>query len=160
MAASRKTLPYVILTGLLSATMDLCGACLNYMIAHGKFPYGILKYIASGVFGKSAMEGGIGSNLWGLFFHYLIAMSLTAFYFFIYPRIKFLQKNVLLSAVIYGLFAWVVTNMIIVPLSAIHGPVIPADWLAAAKAALILVICIGLPDAYFAKKFYTGRGNI
>lgn len=44
--------------------------------------------------------------------------------------------------------------MIIVPLSAIHGPVIPADYLVAAKAAIVLIICIGLPIAWLAKKFY------
>jgi hypothetical protein len=153
-AASKNFLLPAFFTGLLAGTMDLCGAVINYMISHGNFPYKILEYIASGAFGKSAMNGSLGSNLWGLFFHYFIAISFTIFYFLIYPGIKFLQKNILISAIIYGLFVWAVTNMIVLPLSAIHSPVIPTNFVAAARAAFVLMVCIGLPDAYFAKKFY------
>jgi uncharacterized membrane protein YagU involved in acid resistance len=154
MATSKNFLSYAFYTGLLAGTLDLAGAIVNYRISKGSFPYRILEYIASGAFGKEAMNGSIGSNLWGAFFHYFIAISFAFFYFLIYPRAKFLQKSILLSAVIYGLFVWAVTNMIVLPLSALQAPVVPTDLIAAAKAAFILMVCIGLPVAYFAKKFY------
>ena len=69
-------------TGLLAGTMDLTGAVVSYMIVNGNFPYKILEYIASAAFGKKAMDGTWGHNLWGLFFHYFIAISFTIFYFF------------------------------------------------------------------------------
>jgi hypothetical protein len=143
-----------LIAGLLAGTLDLCGAVVNVMLSAGHFPSKILQYIASGAFGKTAFDGSVSSNLWGLFFHYFIAIGLSFFYFIIYPRVKLLQQSVILSAILYGLFAWAVTNMIIVPLSAIHGPVIPTDYWVAAKAAIVLVICIGFPIAWLAKKFY------
>ena len=99
------------------------------------------------------MNGSLGSNLWGLFFHYLIAVSFTLFYFIIYPGLRFLQQSVILSAIIYGLFVWAVTNMIVLPLSAIQADVLPVNP-QIARAAFILIICIGLPVAYFARRFY------
>ena len=141
-------------TGLLAGTMDLIGAVVSYAIINGHFPYKILEYIASAAFGKKAMNGTLGSNLWGLFFHYLIAISFTLFYFLIYPYLKFLQKNIIVSAVVYGLFVWMVTNMIVLPMSALQSPVIPTNFLAAARAAFVLIICIGLPVAYFTKRYY------
>ncbi|MEJ7589616.1 MAG: hypothetical protein WKI04_18850 [Ferruginibacter sp.] len=154
MPASKNFLRYAFKTGILAGTLDLAGAIVNHMITFGQFPYKILEYIASGAFGKVAMNGSLGYNLWGLFFHYLIAVSFTILYFFIYPGIKLLQKNVLLSAVLYGLFVWAVTNMILLPLSALQTPFIPINFIAASKNAFILIICIGLPVAYFTKKFY------
>jgi hypothetical protein len=154
MGVSRKFLAYAFYTGLLAGTLDLGGAIVNFMISYGRFPKKILEYIASGAFGKKAMNGSISSNLWGAFFHYIIAISFAVFYFLIYPKVKFLHKSILLSAVIYGLFVWAVTNMIVLPLSALQSPVIPADFIVAAKAAFILMVCIGLPVAWFAKKFY------
>lgn len=143
-----------LFAGLIAGTLDLFGAVVNVLVSAGRFPYKILQYIASGVFGKAAYGGSLSANLWGLFFHYCIAVSLSFFYFIIYPRVKLLQYNIFLSASLYGLFAWAITNMVIVPLSAIHGPVLPADYWVAAKAAFVLVICIGLPIAYLAKRFY------
>ena len=148
----------VLLTGLIAGALDLIGACVAFMIDNnGKFPNKILEFIARGVFGKDAMAGGTTMKLWGLFFHFFIGMSFTLFYFFIYPKIKFLHKNVLLSAFIYGVFVWAVMNLIVVPNSAIQKPIIPFNYEAAAKAALVLIICIGLPVAYFTKKYYDGK---
>ena len=154
MADSKNFLQAAVVTGLLAGTLDLLGAVINYMITHERFPYRILEYIASGAFGRSAMNGSLGSNLWGLFFHYLIAVSFTLFYFIIYPGLRFLQQSVIFSAIIYGLFIWAVTNMIVLPLSAIQADVLPASLETAARAAFILIICIGLPVAFFARRFY------
>jgi len=152
-----RSLKPILLTGLLAGTLDLSGACIGYMLDHqGKFPSKILEYIASGVFGKEAFTDGVSMKIYGLLFHFLIAMSFTFFYFFIYPKIKLLHKNIFLSAFIYGLFVWTVMNLIVVPNSAIHKSIIPFDFVASAKAAFILMICIALPNAYFAKKYYRG----
>ncbi|MEO5890985.1 MAG: hypothetical protein ABIQ31_12070 [Ferruginibacter sp.] len=155
MAASKNFLSYAFFTGWLAGTLDLAGAVINYMASHGKFPFKLLEYIASGAFGKKAMDGSLGSNLSGLFFHYFIAVSFTLFYFFTYPGLQFLHKSIWLSAIIYGLFVWAVTNMILLPLSALQAPVIPTGLVAAARAAFVLIIFIGLHVAYFTKKFYT-----
>jgi hypothetical protein len=146
-----------VVTGLIAGTLDLAGAIVNYMLFNGRFPFRILEYIASAAFGSGAMDGSLGSNLWGLFFHYLIATSLSIFYFFIFPGSKLLHLNIWVSAILYGLFAWGITNMIILPLSALQSPVVPRDWTAAASAMFVLIVCIGLPIAYCCSRFYRGK---
>jgi uncharacterized membrane protein YagU involved in acid resistance len=143
-----------LITGLIAGALDLSGAIISFMISNDRFPEKILETIAGGFFGKDAMTGGWVMKGWGLFFHFFTAIAFTFFYFFLYPRIKFLQKNIFLSAFIYGLFVWAVMNMIVLPLSAYHSPVIKSDYAKAAKEAFILIVCIGLPVAIGAKAYY------
>lgn len=107
-------------------------------------------FVASGVFGKEAFTGGVLMSVCGLLFHFLIAFIFTTFFFFIYPRLKFLSFNVILTALLYGVFVWIIMNRIVLPLS--NTPVIPFTWMGAAIAAGILTLCIGLPLAIIAKR--------
>ena len=91
-------------------------------------------------------------NVWGLLFHYLIATSFAAIFVWLYLKIGFISKNVILSGLIYGLIVWVVMNQVVVPLSSVNQQ--PFEWSGAIKAMLILMFCIGLPIALITKKFY------
>lgn len=151
----------VLLTGFIAGTLDLAGACISYMLEHSsRFPNKILEYIAGGVFGKNALTGGLAMKLSGLFFHFFIATTFTLFYFLIYPKIKLLQKNIFLSAFIYGLFVWAIMNLIVVPNSAWQKQITPFDLAASAKAAFVLIICIGLTVCYYCRKFYTNKKGV
>jgi hypothetical protein len=143
----------IIFTGCVAGTLDIIAACLQFYLKTGRGPGPVLRYIASGVFGKKAFAGATtGMAAWGLLFHFVIAIGLAAFYFFLYPRIPGLRKHRFLAGVGYGLFAWVITTQVIVPLSrAIPGPF---HWQQALVAAAILVACIGLPISLLANKYY------
>jgi len=139
----------IITAGLIAGTLDISAACIQYYIRTGKGPENVLKFVASGVFGKDAFTGGLLMSLCGLLFHFLIAFGFTTFFFFIYPRLKFLSFNFFLTAVLYGVFVWTVMNRIVLPLS--NAPALPFTWTGAATAAGILIVCIGLPLAIIAK---------
>jgi hypothetical protein len=72
----------IALTGLLTSTLDAVAAILS---GHKMPAATIFKFIASGVFGKAAFAGGFGMVGAGIFFHYLIAFSVTAVLFVMYP---------------------------------------------------------------------------
>ena len=139
----------ILISGLIAGTMDILSAI--FLLAKGQAGV-ILKYVASGAFGKAALAGGNDMVAWGLLFHYSIAMSFTAAYFLLYPKLPILKHNVWINAVFYGIFAWSVMNLVVVPLSQI--PPRPFNWESALKNAAILVVCIGFPIAWFADKFY------
>jgi len=146
----------IIKTGLIAGTLDITAACVNAYVAAEVLPSRVLQYVASGMFGKAAFEGGYGMMAWGLFFHFIIAFSCAACFFLLYPEIKLLRFSWVLNAIAIGIVAWIVTTQIIVPVSQI-GPQ-PFDMGKAAKAALILVVCIGLPIAFSAKRYFgTGK---
>lgn len=158
MPVSKSFFKTALLTGLIAGILDLAGATISFMITNGRFPKKILEFIAGGAFGPGAMNEVPAMKLWGLLFHFFIAVVFAFVYFFIYPKVKFFQKNIFLSAVLYGLFVWAVMNMLVLPLSAYHSPVIPTNIKETAKGAFILMLCIGLPVAAGARLYH--RKNI
>ncbi|MBC7873591.1 MAG: hypothetical protein H7Y01_06335 [Ferruginibacter sp.] len=142
----------ILVTGLVAGTLDGLAAILNFTIQGNKHPERIFKYIASAAFGAKATTGGEIMIAWGVFFHYLIAFAFTIFFFIIFPRVKWLQENVLLGGLLYGLFVWLVMNRVVVPLSQL--PPSPFKLKSAIINMLILMVCIGLPVAVMANKHY------
>ncbi|MEP6617365.1 MAG: hypothetical protein ABJA57_12330 [Ginsengibacter sp.] len=144
-----NNLSKIIKAGLIVGTLDILSAFIYVCIKTGKFiPGGILKFIASGIFGKDAFAGGTSMIVAGLIFHYLVAFAFTIFFFWISSRLKFILKNFILAGIIYGIFIWVVMNLVVVPLS--NVPPRPFDVVNAIINMLILIICIGLPLSFMA----------
>lgn len=151
-ATNRNRIRTILLSGLLVGTLDICTACCQYFIKTGKDPANVLRYVAGGVFGKEAFSGGTPMALWGLFFHYLIAMSFTIFFFFIYPRIETMARNRVITGIVYGLFIWLVMNKLVVPLSKLDP--VPFQWKSALIGASILIVMIGIPLSFIAYKYF------
>jgi len=152
---SKNIFTAILIAGLVAGTMDGLAAIINFLANGGKKPESIFKYISSGLVGKKAYTGGNTMILLGVLLHYFIALSFTAFFFLLFPKIKWLQNNVVIGGLIYGLFVWVIMNRVVVPLSLI--PPRPFVWKSAIINMLILMVCIGLPAALLAKKHYLYR---
>lgn len=153
MATTASTAKAVLWAGLLAGTLDICCAFISAKLINNVNPHRVLVYIASGVFGKAAFTGGDMMAVYGLIFHYMIAIGATIFFFSVYPRMKWLSKNSWITGIVYALFVWIITTRIIVPLS--NTP--PAGTFRAGRALLawaILVVAIGWPLAFCARRFY------
>lgn len=146
----------IVLAGLIAGTLDITAACLQYYIKTGKGPGNVLRFVASGVFGTDAFKGGNEAAAWGLVFHYIVAFLFTLFFFWIYPRMKFLSWNKVITGAGYGIFAWLVMNLLVVPLS--NAPAIPFVLSKAIVAAAILMVCIGLPISLIVSRYYESPG--
>ena len=136
--------------GLLVGTLDITAACIQFYLKTGKGPEPVLRYVASGAFGKEAYTASNSMILWGLFFHYFIAMSFTFFFFWLAKTFPVILKVKLLVALLYGIFMWVITQLLVVPLSQI--PPRPITASGALTAISILIVCIALPLVWFAGK--------
>jgi uncharacterized membrane protein YagU involved in acid resistance len=150
-----KLIKYIILTGLLAGTLDAVAAIIKYYITTGKNPVIIFIYIASGVLGKQAYSLDHSIAFLGLLFHYCFATIFSSFYFLIFPKLIFLHWNKLNGAIVYGIFVWLIMNLIVVPLS--RTPPLPFHIMNALLAAFILIICIGIPVCFIASSFYNKR---
>ena len=143
----------VLFAWLLVGSLDILSAFADYYIRTGKGPEGVLKFIASGVFGNAAF-GGDGSMVWtGLVLHFIIALLFTTVFFLLYPRLKFLHIDLALSAIIIGIIIWLIMNLVVVPLS--NTPKYPFNPAYAIKAALILIFMIGFPLSIIFKCYYS-----
>jgi len=74
----RKTVA-VLAAGTLTGAVDLLGAFASYS-SQGATVDGILKYIAGGLLGPTAMQGGIGTALLGLLFHFALTTGMAGVY--------------------------------------------------------------------------------
>jgi hypothetical protein len=136
----------ILSAGLIAGTLDILAACTQFYINTGKNPEIVLKYISSAVFGReAAYNNGIVMSLAGLLFHYLIATGFAALFMFLYLKIKWIRDNIILSGILFGLFAWALMNLAVVPMSRITQA--PFQWSKAIVAMLILIFMIGLPIA-------------
>ena len=142
-------------TAVIAGALDITAASIQVYLATGMAPDIILKYIASGLFGKDAFPGGFGYVLIGLIIHLFIAFACTVTYFLVYPKIKLLHNSILLNSLLIALIAWAVTTRIIIPMSKLQTP--PFILVKAIIAISILFFCIGLPLALFAKYYYNNK---
>ncbi|OQY93968.1 MAG: hypothetical protein B6D37_09535 [Sphingobacteriales bacterium UTBCD1] len=143
----------ILLSGLLVGTLDILAACTDYYIATGKGPEGLLRYIASGVFGQSAFTRSSSMMLWGLLFHFIIAYSFTFLFYFMYRRWNFVRRYPVAVVIIYGIFMWAVTTQVILPLSN-TPPAAPLILWKVVKATLVLIVMISLPLMLIHKRVF------
>ncbi len=141
--------------GLLVGSLDILSACLHAYIVRGTAPGIVLRFIASAAVGKPAFTGGREMPLLGLLFHFIIAYSFTILFFLLYPHLKIMRKSMALTAIVYGIVIFVVMNLLVLPLTKIPRATFHFDK--AAIATGILIIAIGLPLSFFARKIYDVR---
>ncbi len=143
----------IIATGLLAGILDISGAIISFMIRTGKNPVVIFRFIASAVFGKLAYDGGWVMVVVGVLFHFIIAMSFTVLFFWLYPRLKFISAPIFVTGLVYGILVWVVMNLLVLPLTRIPFNGIKLNvW--TFVGIFLLMVCIGVPVAYLAERFY------
>jgi hypothetical protein len=148
-----------IKAGLIVGTLDILSAFIYYFMKTGeKGVFNVLKFVASGVFGKAAFSGGNKMIIAGLVLHYIIAFAFTIFFLWLFPKIKAFSKNRILTGIVYGIFIWIVMNLVVVPLSNIG--IGPFTIVNALINVIILTVCIGIPLSFMASTFYKKKTRI
>lgn len=148
----QKFLEAVIKISFIAGTLDILCALVQFYIKTGKNPVAVLKFIASGFFGKEAFADNSLMPIYGLFFHYVIAFSWTALFFFLFPKISFLSKNKFVSGAVYGVFIWIIMTLLILPLS--NAPDLPFNIIQSILGIIILILAVGIPISILTEKFY------
>jgi hypothetical protein len=149
---TKPLLTTIAWVGLLAGSLDILSAFVQAWLVRGTSPVIVLQYVASGAVGKAAFAGGWLMALLGLLFHFIIAYSFTALFFMIYPSIKFFHKSIALTAIIYGIFIYIAMDLVVLRFTKVPPGAFHLDK--ALIATAILIVAIGLPVAYFARKFY------
>lgn len=146
----------ILLTGFVAGTLDILAAFTAYsLIFSNVSPLRILQSIASGVFGQAAFAGGAQTAFFGLLFHYIIAFSWTVFFFLVFPYIPFLRKQKIIGGLIYGVFVWIMMNLVVLPLSNVNRQ--PFTLSGVLIGAVILMLFIGLPISLLVHKHYASK---
>jgi len=113
----------ILLATLIAGVLDASGAMIHFKInVPNANPLLIWRGVAGGAFGDTARSGNLFPwVIVGILFHFLIVFLFASFFFFIYPKIKALQKNSIIVGLLYGIFIWTVMNFLVLPLSNIRS---------------------------------------
>lgn len=146
----------ILWAGALVGLLDISSACINYYLRTGKSPVIIFPFIASAIFGKTAMEGKEMIAVGGLM-HFMIAYAFTIFFFLIYPKLPFLSWNRLLTGILYGALIWTLMTLVLVPLT--RAKAARPSWERSPIDMGILMVAIGIPLSLIAYRYYAGKRN-
>jgi len=148
---SANPLRVILLAGLIAGTLDITAACITATLRGGT-PLRVLRYVAGGLLGPNAFNGGLGTAALGLGLHFLIATSWAAIYYAASRRLKVLIERPILCGLLYGIVpVWCVMNLVVIPLSALPKPTFTLSGVLIGAA--ILMACIGLPIALVVRRY-------
>jgi hypothetical protein len=140
----------ILLTGLVVGTVDGLAAIVWHLSTGGNNPAGIFKFIASCLIGKTALTGGTEMVILGVLLHFLIATIFSAFFYFLCLKIKSFKGENILYGALYGIFVWIVMNLILLPVIIQSVPKNPKNIII---GLFIHIICVGIPMSLIYKKF-------
>jgi hypothetical protein len=130
----------VLVGGMIAGAFDLIAAFISY-------GWGVPRGIAAGLLGPSARQGGLGIYILGICLHFFIALSAAAVYYMASRKLVFLKQYALVCGLFFGIAVFLVMNLIVLPLSAIHYSG-PYSWRGLVQGLLVHMFCIGLPISF------------
>ena len=135
---------------LVVGTLDALDAIVFFGLRSGARPVRIFQGIAYGLIGPAARQGGLKTAALGLFLHYFIAFGIVVTYFLVSRRVRLLTRHPVSCGLLYGVVVYAVMNLVVLPLSKVGGPSLPAAPVLA-NGLLIHMFGVGLPSALFAR---------
>jgi hypothetical protein len=136
-------LPALLGIGLIAGTLDITDA-LVFNDLRGVAPKVILQYIASGVIGAKAFQGGIETAALGLVLHYVIAFIWTGIFYAFCCKFAALMRHPVASGLLYDAAVYLIMNVVVLPLSAIPHRSNPIAMASLINGVLAVVLFIGL----------------
>jgi hypothetical protein len=144
----------VLWGGLIAGTLDAIYAVVAYRTTAPR----IFRSVASGLLGKEAFEGGLGTAALGMGLHFFIALTIAAVYVAASRKLPLLVRHAVPCGLLYGMAAYFVMNFVVLPVSAV--PFSRPFSLALFTEPMFLgglfiahALLIGLPIALVARRF-------
>ena len=129
--------------------MDITSAIIITLLRGGTIMR-LMQFIASGLLGREAFQGGVPVAFLGLALHFVIAFGLVTVFYFARGKLSFLRNYSVPSGIIYGLIVFAVMNLIVLPLSAAT----PRHSLSGDLIQIGLhMFVIGLPTSLLLRRF-------
>jgi uncharacterized membrane protein YagU involved in acid resistance len=147
---------WLCIGALVAGTFDISYATGFSYLRSGVPPGRVLRYVASGLLGASAFNGGTPIAILGLGIHFLIAFIVTAIFFGAASLLPSLTRRPLVIGALYGLAVYIVMNYVVLPLSRIGPRPTPpaAVWV---SGVLVHMFLIGVPIALAARRAFQLR---
>jgi uncharacterized membrane protein YagU involved in acid resistance len=140
----------ILISGVIAGTLDAIAAVLLYAKPVNLHNISnIFRYIASGLFGKTAYYTGPFYPFSGLVLHYLIAAIWAAIYILILSKFFNKPGSVWLKTFLFGSLIWVIMNGFVMPVAGLSARY--NGW-AIMRSSAVILVCIALPIILIAEK--------
>jgi hypothetical protein len=155
-----KDLKPILYAGALVGVLDITAACIQVYVSYGYAPARLLKGVAGGLLGRSAVEGGFSTAALGLLMHFTMALTVAAIFYALSRRLPLPQKlsGVVAVGLLYGAAVFAVNNFATAPFLSwvrslyLHTPILfkpPMGW----SQLVIHLFCVGLPIALVMRQY-------
>jgi hypothetical protein len=162
-----KSLRPILYAGAVVGVLDITAACIHAYAAHAFGPVRVLKGVAGGLLGRSALEGGFATAALGLAMHFTMALTMTTIFYALSQRFPLPQKlgGVVAVGLLYGAAVFAVNNFGTAPLLSwvrslyLHTPILfkpPMGW----PQLVIHLFCVGLPIALVMHRYAPAAARI
>jgi uncharacterized membrane protein YagU involved in acid resistance len=139
--AFRRILLIAVAAGMVAGIANLVAAAA---IFGGPMMHGF-QMIASGLLGETAFSGGLKAAVLGAVLHFAISIAAAALYLWAALRHRALTRHWLVSGVVFGVLAYLVMNVVVVPLSNAANPDFSPGMIV--KELLAHTVLFGVPIA-------------
>ena len=136
----------VLLGGFLAGVVDFIYPTVTTVMAGGPWTRPWLG-VASGLLGREAQRGGIGTVALGAALHFFICIVAAALLYLIVKKVKWLPRHWIPLSIGHGIGVLLVMNYVILPLSAIGRGIYPLEQLHV--HAFWHILLVGLPTGFF-----------
>jgi|SRR5579871_4160834 len=143
---------------LLCGALDITAACVQSWIQAGRTPAYVLRGVASAIWGRAAMDGGVPMAAVGLAMHFTVALTATLVFYALSRRLARLRTAPLwLVGPMYGAVVFCAMNYGTLPALSwlrslyLHTPPHwpgPMTW----PQLGIHLVCVGTPIAWGARR--------
>jgi hypothetical protein len=162
-----KNLKPILYAAVLVGVLDITAACINLGVAYGFGPLRVLKGVAGGLLGRSALEGGFATAALGLAMHFTMALTITTIFYALSRRLPLPKKlwGVVAVGLLYGAAVFAVNNFGTAPFLSwvrslyLHTPIVfkpPMGW----WQLVIHLFCVGLPIALVMHRYAPAAARI
>lgn len=130
-----------VAAGIVAGTTNLvaAGAIFGGTMTHG------FQMIAAGLLGEQAFSGGLRAAMLGAALHFAISIAAAALYLWAALRHRALIRHWFVGGVLFGVPAYLVMNVVVVPLSNAANPDFSSSMIV--KELLAHTVLFGVPIA-------------
>jgi len=135
--------------GLVAGVFDAIDGVVAFGLK-GLNPIQVLQYIASGLLGPSAFNGGLATAALGTVLHFVIAFVVAAVYVVASRWLTALKTKPVLFGLLFGTAVYFFMNYLVLPLSSVaHSPFSLPLFL---NGVIGHAVFVGVPIAWYAGK--------
>ncbi|HET7220956.1 MAG TPA: hypothetical protein VFJ02_23040 [Vicinamibacterales bacterium] len=140
---------------LIVGVLDALDAIIVFGLRSGATPARIFRGIAAGGLGRAAATGGTPAAVLGVVLHFTVALGIVTTYIVASRYVPALNRRPFLYGPLYGIAAYFVMNLVVIPLSAIGAVRFTAFGMT--NGLIIHALGVGLPAALIAARIGPAR---